>query len=73
MLATLLLSHAGDLVVAQCRYQVMLVTMLSSHAIDGTARAIWPPRDVDAESCWRRCCRVMLAMVLLGRLGRGVF
>jgi hypothetical protein len=29
--------------------------MLSSHASDGVAGKTWPLRDVDAESCWRRC------------------
>jgi hypothetical protein len=57
---------------ARCRCQVILVTMLSSHAGDDVARATWPRHDVDAESCWRQCYRVMLAMTLLRQLGRGV-
>jgi hypothetical protein len=40
----------------------MLVTMLPSHAGDGTAGVTWLQRDVDVESCWRQCCRVMLAV-----------
>jgi hypothetical protein len=43
--------------------------MLPSHAGDGVAEATWPRRDVDVESCWRQCCRVMLATALPGRLG----
>jgi hypothetical protein len=31
----------------------MLVTMLSSHAGDDAAKATWPLRDIEAESCWR--------------------
>jgi hypothetical protein len=49
----------------------MLVTMLSSHASDGAAGVTLPWRNVDAESCWRHCCRVMLATVLVGRLRYG--
>jgi hypothetical protein len=33
---------------------------MSSHAGDGATGVTWPRRDVDAESCWRRCCQVML-------------
>jgi hypothetical protein len=40
------------------------VIMLPSHAGDGAAKASWPQRDVDAESCWQQCCRFMLAMTL---------
>jgi hypothetical protein len=40
------------------------VTMLSSHASDGAVEATWPQHDVDVESCWQQCYRVMLAMVL---------
>jgi hypothetical protein len=47
------------------------VTMLLSHAADGAAGATWPRRDVDVGSCWRQCCRVMLATALPGRHGRG--
>jgi hypothetical protein len=36
------------------------VTMLSSHASDGAAEVTLPWRDVDAESCWQQCYRVML-------------
>jgi hypothetical protein len=42
----------------------MLTTVLSSHAGDGTTGATWSRRDVDAESCWRRCYRVMLVTAL---------
>jgi hypothetical protein len=44
----------------------MLVTMLLSHAADGTTEVTWSQRDVDAESCWRQHRRVMLAMTLPG-------
>jgi hypothetical protein len=58
------------------------VTMLQSHAANGTARVTWSLRDVDAESCWRRhCqgnfaaaqfrCRVMLAIMLPSNAGDG--
>jgi hypothetical protein len=43
----------------------MLVMVLLSQDNDDTAGVTWPRRDVDAESCWRQCCRVMLAMTLL--------
>jgi hypothetical protein len=60
----------------------MLATVLPSHASDAAARETWPPRDVDAESCWRwrcqgnlvmaRCrCRVMLVTMLLSQDGDG--
>jgi hypothetical protein len=42
-----------------------------SHAGNDTAEVTWPRRDVDVESCWRRCCQVMLAMMLPRQLGRG--
>jgi hypothetical protein len=59
------------------------VMYMSSHAGDGIVGVTWPRCDVDAESCWRwRCwrdlaatlctCRVMLATVLPGQLGRGL-
>jgi hypothetical protein len=58
MLASVLPRH--------CRCRVMLTTVLLSHAGDGATDACdWPWSDVDAKSCCRRCCRVMLAMVLL--------
>jgi hypothetical protein len=50
----------------------MLATVLMSHAGDDAARATWPRHDIDAESYWRWCCRVNLAMVLSGPLGRNV-
>jgi hypothetical protein len=49
----------------------MLVTLLSSHVGNGVDEATWPRRDVGAESCWRQCCRVMMAMALPRRLGCG--
>jgi hypothetical protein len=33
---------------------------------------IKPLRDIDVGSCWRWCCRVMLAMALSRRFGHGV-
>jgi hypothetical protein len=42
----------------------MLATVLLSHAGDGAVEATRLWRDVDTESRWRQCCRVMLAMVL---------
>jgi hypothetical protein len=35
-----------------------------SHAGDSAAEVNWPWCDVDDESCWRQCYRVMLATVL---------
>jgi hypothetical protein len=42
----------------------MLSTMLSSHAGDGATGATWPQCNIDVESCWRKCYRVMLVMPL---------
>jgi hypothetical protein len=56
---------------ARCRGRVMLATMLPSHVGDGATEATGSWCDVDAESCWRQCCLVMLATALLRRLGRG--
>jgi hypothetical protein len=50
----------------------MLVTALPSHAGDGAVGATWLRHDVYAESCGRRCNRVMLAMELLGQFGHDV-
>jgi hypothetical protein len=56
MLAMVLLSPTSGntaeatLVVAQCRYRVMLATVLLSHASDGAAETTWPQRDVGVES-----------------------
>jgi hypothetical protein len=58
------------------------VTMLPRHASDGAAGVTWPRCDVDAESCWRRCCwgggvtvqyicRVNLVTMLLSHAGDG--
>jgi hypothetical protein len=41
------------------------VMVLLRHVGDDTTEATWPQRDVDAESCWRRCCQVMLVTMLL--------
>jgi hypothetical protein len=49
----------------------MLATVLPSHPGNDTTKATWPQHDVDAESCWRWWCRVMLAMTLPRRLGHG--
>jgi hypothetical protein len=42
-----------DLAAVRCLCQVMLAMTLSSHAIDGTAKATWPRRIVSAESYWQ--------------------
>jgi hypothetical protein len=34
---------------------------MPSQASDDTVEVIWPRRDVDAETCWRRHCRGNLA------------
>jgi hypothetical protein len=34
--------------------------MLPSPVGDNVAESAWRQRDVDVESCWRWCCRVML-------------
>jgi hypothetical protein len=47
----------------------MLMMVLTSHAGDDIAEASWLRGDVDTESCWQRCCRVMLVMTLSMRLG----
>jgi hypothetical protein len=39
----------------------MLATMLPSHDSDGATEATWSQHDVEAESCWRQCCRGDLA------------
>jgi hypothetical protein len=48
---------------ALCRCRVMLATVLLSHVGDGATEAIWPWHDVDAESCWRQCYRVMATLL----------
>jgi hypothetical protein len=50
----------------------MLMMVMLSHADDDATEVIWPWCDVDAESCWRQCCQVMLTTVVPGRLGHGV-
>jgi hypothetical protein len=42
-----------------------------SHAADCAVGASWLQHDVDAESYWRQCCRVILVMVLPRRPGCG--
>jgi hypothetical protein len=70
MLAMALPSPAGDgtveatLVMTPGRCRVMPAKMLPSHTGDGTAGATWLWHDVDAESCWRQCRHIMLAMEL---------
>jgi hypothetical protein len=43
--------YRGDLATVRYRCRVMLVTMLPSHAHDGTAEVTWSQRDVDVVSC----------------------
>jgi hypothetical protein len=50
----------------------MLATTLSSHASNGVVEVTCPQHDVNVESCWRQCYRVMLAMALPMWLGRDV-
>jgi hypothetical protein len=45
---------------------------LPSHVSDGSAESYWQWCCVDVESCWRRCKRVMLVMVLPRQLGHDV-
>jgi hypothetical protein len=45
--------------------------VLPSHAGDGVAGATSLRRNVDVESCWWQCCRVMLVTMLPRRLGHG--
>jgi hypothetical protein len=42
----------------------MLAIAMPSHAGGGAVEMTWPWRDVDAESCRRWHCRVMLVMAL---------
>jgi hypothetical protein len=44
------------------------MTTLPCHDGDGATRATSLRWDVNVESCCRRCCRVILAMALSGRL-----
>jgi hypothetical protein len=39
--------------------------MLPSHASDDVVGVTWSRRDIDTESYWQQCYRVMLAIVLL--------
>jgi hypothetical protein len=41
-----------------------MATMLPSHAGDCATEVTWPRCNVNAESCWRPCCRVILVMAL---------
>jgi hypothetical protein len=43
----------------------MLETVLLSHAGDSATEATWPRRDVDVESCWRQCYKVILEIAVL--------
>jgi hypothetical protein len=54
-----------DLAAVLRRCRIMLLMALPSPAGDGATKSY----DEDAESCWRRCCRVMLATTLLGQHG----
>jgi hypothetical protein len=47
----------------------MLPTMLPSHVGNDVAGVTWSWRDLDIESCWRQCCRVMLTTVLSSHAG----
>jgi hypothetical protein len=47
------------------------MTVLLGHTGNGAAKAAWPLCDVDTESCWRWCCRVMVVTALPRRLGHG--
>jgi hypothetical protein len=77
MLTMALPSPAGDgaveatLVVARCICRVVLVMLLPSHAGNGAAgiTSLW--HGVYAKSSWRQCYPVLLAIVLLRRLGCG--
>jgi hypothetical protein len=78
----------GDLAAARCRCRVMLAMTLSrwldrgtwvmpmtmhlSHASDGAAKVTWPQHDVDVESYWWWCYRVMLMMTPPWWLGHDV-
>jgi hypothetical protein len=68
MLATAL---PGNLVMVRCRRRVIQATVLSSHAGDNAAGMTWLRRDVDANSCRRQCCRVMLATALPRQMRHG--
>jgi hypothetical protein len=46
--------------------------MLPSHDGDGVTEVTWPRHDVDVESRWRQCCRVVLATMLPEGLGHSV-
>jgi hypothetical protein len=78
LLATALPSPTGDgaaevtLVMARYRCRVMLVIVLPSHSSDGAAKATCLWHDLDAESCWGQCYRVMMTMAQPRRLGYGV-
>jgi hypothetical protein len=41
------------------------------HVGDGAVDVIWPWHNVDAESCWQRCDRVMLVIELSSHAGDG--
>jgi hypothetical protein len=43
--------YRDELATVRCRCQVMLATVLSSHADDGAADVTCPRGEVDTESC----------------------
>jgi hypothetical protein len=49
----------------------MLTIMLPTNAGDGATEATWLWHDVEAESCWQQCCRILLVTTLPGQLGHG--
>jgi hypothetical protein len=63
MLATMLMSHAGD-DIAGVTWPQRDIDL--SHPGDNAAEATLPWRNIDAESCWRQCCLVLLMMTLPG-------
>jgi hypothetical protein len=62
--------YRGDLVAVQYRCRVMQATIQLSQAGEAPAEMTSLRRDVDAESCWWQCCRVMLVTALLWQIGR---
>jgi hypothetical protein len=60
----------GDMVAMRFRCRVMLTIVLPSHADDSAAGVTWLGHDIDVESYWRQCYRVMLLRALPGPLNR---
>jgi hypothetical protein len=71
-----------NLVVARCRYQVMLAKALPRRLGHGVMQMSSHAGDSAIESCWQRCCRgdlattqcryrVMLVIMLLSHTGNG--